>query len=410
MAKTLFIRIDPTATEASWQLTDNGQLAGPMRKGRLADAARYARSARNAHVVVCVPAEETFISFVTLPGKNRSKQLKAAPYAVEDQLVGDIESLHFSLSVNAHAGQYLISAVEKRLIEFWDKSLKAAGIHVDAIIPDVMLLSSGFEKWTILLESDRALVRTPLGMFSSDISNLPMLVSNLYQQAGDDAPDEIIVYDCSDANHMAVLTALTENIRFDVNECSQSAFAIMAKNYDLRGSTNLLQGEYGSSEGIAKYIKPWYSAAGLVAVWLVWQLSLNIVTYYDLKSQSTQLTQQMAKVYKQAFPKETPPSAGYERADMQKRLSTMRNAQGKSEVSFQDIFVSVGPILKRYKGLKIRQIKYRNGVIELALDTKESQLVDKFKTELTSKTKWQVEIKSRNSKKEITQVRITVSG
>jgi len=90
MARTLFLRIDPTASEASWQLVENDQLAGPLGQGRLEGARK---AALGAHVVVLIPAEEVFLSNVTLPGKNRNKLLKALPYAVEDQLVDDIDEL-----------------------------------------------------------------------------------------------------------------------------------------------------------------------------------------------------------------------------------------------------------------------------------------------------------------------------
>ena len=45
MARTILLRIDPTATDASWQRVENGQLAGSFHQGKLADANRHCRGA-----------------------------------------------------------------------------------------------------------------------------------------------------------------------------------------------------------------------------------------------------------------------------------------------------------------------------------------------------------------------------
>ena len=131
MVHTLFLRIDPTASEASWQLAEHGRLLGPQGQGTLAEAQR---AARGAHVVVMVPAEELFLNYVALPGKNRQKLRKAIPYAVEDQLVDDIEDLHFALSNQTQHGRYLVAAVEDRMMQFWDKAIIAAGIRCDCLL------------------------------------------------------------------------------------------------------------------------------------------------------------------------------------------------------------------------------------------------------------------------------------
>jgi len=318
MARTLFLRIDPTATEASWQLVENDQLAGPLGQGRLEGARK---AALGAHVVVLIPAEEVFLSNVTLPGKNRNKLLKALPYAVEDQLVDDIDELHFALGTHSESGKYLVAAVEQKLMDYWDQAFRAAGIRVDTIVPDASALLATTDDWTILLEPDRALVRGTNGLFASDIQTLPVLLMNLYQQAGEAKPAQVTVYDCSQSSHLAGLQARTEGINFSLIECSEGVFNLFAKHYTPRRAVNLMQGDYSRKEHVSKHLKPWIPAAALFCVWLAWQLVLNIGAYIELDNRNDELGQEMRKTFQSAFGRAKLPPPGYERAYMEKQLN-----------------------------------------------------------------------------------------
>ena len=406
MPRTILLRIDPTATEASWQRVENGQLAGSFHQGKLADASRHCRG---AHVIVMVPSEEVFITNVALPGKNRKKLIKAVPYAVEDQIVDDIETLHFALSPTPADGQYVVAAVEERMMEYWDKSLKAAGIFAETLIPDVLALQDAKESWTVLLEADRALVRSPSGMFSSDIDNLPFMLNNLHQQAGDEKPDEVVIYDCSKASHITTLTALCSEIGFNVMECPDGPFGILARHYEPRSSVNLLQGEYNRQQGLGRHIKPWIPAAALFAVWIGWQLVVNITALIDLGNKSEVLTEQMRSVYKSAFAGAKLPAAGYERSSMEAKLNLILEKRGQSQGSLQEMLVQTAPILKNVSGVKIDGMRYTNGKLDIDLTVKLSSDVEPLKEKIENQTGWEVKSNASTSKG-VTKVRLTIKS
>jgi len=404
MPRTVLLRIDPTATDASWQRVENGQLAGSFHQGKLSDAFRHCRG---AHVIVMVPSEEVFITNIALPGKNRKKLIKAVPFAVEDQIVDDIETLHFALSPAATDGQYVVAAVEKRMMEYWDKSLKAAGIFAETLIPDVLALQSSSESWTVLLESERALVRSPFGMFCSDIENLPFMLNNLYQQASDQQPDEVMIYDCSKASHMITLTALCTEIEFNVLDCADGSFGVLARHYEPRSSVNLFQGEYNRQQGLGRHIKPWIPAAALFAVWIGWQLVVNITALIDLGNQGDVLTEKMRSVYKSAFTGAKLPAAGYERSSMEAKLNQILEKQGQAQGSLQEMLVQTAPILKNVSGAKIDGMRYTNGKLDIDLTVEQSSDVDPLKEKIESQTGWEVKLNASTSKG-VTKVRLTI--
>jgi len=405
VARTILLRIDPTATDASWQRIENGQLAGSFHKGRLAEAFRYCRG---ASVVVMVPAEEVFITRIPLPGKNRKKLIKAVPYAVEDQVVDDIETLHFALSSVPQEGKYIIAAVETRLIDYWDNALKAVGIHVETMIPDVLALLDSKESWSVLLEPNRALVRTPEGMFSSDIENLPLMLNNQYNLT-EDKPDEVTVYDCSQANHMTTLKALCSNIEFSLVDCPDGPFSVFARHYDTRNSVNLLQGEYNRQQGIGRHVKPWIPAAGLFAVWIGWQLVVNVSAMIDLGSRSEELTLQMQDVYKSAFRGAKKPPLGYERSSMESKINKLLEKQGQAKGGLQEMLVKTAPILKNVKGVVIDGLRFSNGKLDIDLTVKGSSDVEPLEKKIKQQTGWEVKSNASTSKG-VTKVRLNIKS
>ncbi len=404
MARTVLLRIDATATEASWQRVENGQLAGSFHRGSLADASRYTRG---AHVIVLVPSEDVFVTFADLPGKNRKKLIKAVPYVVEDQIVDDIDDLHFALSLQPVHGRYIVAAVEKRLMEYWDSALRAAQIRAEIMVPDILALADAPDAWTVLLEPERALVRSPMGAFSSDIDNLPLMLDNLYNEAGEDKPGEVTVYDCSKSTHMTTLTALTDGIEFNVLECADGAFGVFARQYDARHSVNLLQGEYNRQEGMMRHVKPWIPAAALVAIWITWQLALSVIEIINLNAQSDELVQQMRQVYKNAFPGAKLPAPGYERGNMQAQLRELQEKQGKASGSLQEMLVRTAPILKNVSGMTINGIRYNNGKLDLELTIKQSSDLEPLKKKLEEQTGWEVQSQA-STVKGVTKVRLNI--
>jgi len=406
MSRMLFLRIDPTASEASWQLVENGQLVGPVGSGKLSDARR---SARGVPVVVLVPSEEIFLDKVALPGKNRNKLRRAIPYAVEDQLIDDIDNLHFALSSHAHQGHYLVAAVEERMMDYWDKAMINAGIRVETMVPDVSALVPGDGQWIVVLESTRAMVRTADTLFATDIASLPVMLENLYDATDEAERPQITLYDCSHDDKAVLLQAAVPQLSFNTAETTQGVFEVFARLYDPRQSVNLLQGEYNRQEGWRKQLRPWYSVAALLVIWLGWQLTLSIGAYIELNKTSHQLTMQMRAVHKRAFASAKAPAPGYERNDMEARLKRLQKTQGRAAGSLSEMLVMTAPILKKAPGINIDGIHYLNGSLDLVLTTKDTSQIDKLKNDLQSQTGWDVKSQA-STDKGITRVRMKITS
>jgi general secretion pathway protein L len=406
MARTLVLRMDPTASEASWQLIENGQLVGPAGQGQLSDARR---AAHGNHLVVLVPSEDIFLTKIELPGKNRSRLLKAVPYAIEDQLVDDVEDLHFALSPQPVQGRFLVASVEHKLIEYWRSSLLSAGLRVEAIVPDVFALNKDDGQWRVILESHRALVCTPNSLFATDESNLSFMLSNAVHQAGEgNAPETITVYDCSRSDQMSMLQASTSGINFELIECPDGLFGIFAENYTAKSAVNLLQGEYSRQEKFSRQFRQWIPAAVLFAIWITWQIVAHIFTYIELNNQSESLNQQMVQVYKQAFPGKKVPL--YVKRDMKAKIDDMRKKQGRSDVTLNQLLASVAPPLTRAKSINLEGMSYKGGTLEVSVTTRLSTQLDNLKKDIEDQTQWKVDVSGKSTTQGLTKARLLIKG
>ncbi len=406
MARTLFIRLEQNLTHASWQLVENQQAVGPVGYGDLAGAHS---AASGAHVVALLPAEDFFLTYVRLPGKNRKKLVKALPYAIEDQLVDNIDDLHFALGTSELDGKYLVAAVEDSLMQRYCDAIRAAGLRADEMVPDVAALSATNNDWTILLEQERALVRATSGMFASDLDTLPIMLENLYQQDDEHQPEKISVYDCDGSDYLSTLQSTMADVTFNEMECAQGIFAIYAQHYTPKQSVNLLQGEYSYKENISKHLKPWIPAAALFCIWLGWQLVLHIGEYVDLSSRSEQLATDIRAVYSRALPKSKPPAPGYERAYMEKQLNELLKRQGQSAGSLQEIISASAVVLKNTSGLEINGIQYSAGNLTLELTISKASEIEQLKQKLATQTGYKISSQA-STEKGVTKVRLKISS
>jgi general secretion pathway protein L len=137
MRNTLLIRVGQVDDgSCEWlPLDGTGQPVGRVRSGDLAAAAAEANGLR---VVVLVPGIDCLLTQATIPGRNRQKLLRAVPYALEEQLIEDVENLHFSLGPALPGGGYPVVVIATRRMDAILGACRSAGLDVYQVIPDIL--------------------------------------------------------------------------------------------------------------------------------------------------------------------------------------------------------------------------------------------------------------------------------
>lgn len=404
MARQLLIQITETElnsdTVVAWLLIEDGQQDGKVMQGSLADAARYAD---NARVTVTVPAELVYLTRQRLPGKNRQRLLKAIPFALEDQLIDDIEDMHFALGSTDPQGLYWVAAVRRELMDSWSQALARAGLHPQVMIPDVMLLPTTIGEVSLLADETRCLLVLADGeRYAIDRTNLELGL----QKAQSNKNVAVTQVRCYSAQDDSELVSQVKDQFSDVTAEVVAPLRLIGKGLASPLLINLLQGNYSRREKRRHQFQVWYPAAALLAIWIVSRLLLAVVDNIQLSHQLSKVQQQQQQVYRQAFPAVRPGGDVYRK--MEAKLKELQQKRGQANASFYAMLDQLAPILGSTTGLQVTVLRYHDGRVDLELRLPSLQSLDQLKASLVKQPAWQVEIQSASSNKNQVEARLQI--
>ena len=156
----------------------------PITRGAEARLEQVSSVAQNAHVIVLLPLQQMLPSTVNTRARKSKHLQKAIPFALEDEVADDIENLHFALGRRYGENDYPVAVIEKVTLDSVLETLASAGVYPDILTADVFALPFREGSWTILVEDDRALVRTSKFQgFTIDLHNLQQMLTSSLRQA-----------------------------------------------------------------------------------------------------------------------------------------------------------------------------------------------------------------------------------
>lgn len=158
MSDTLYVRLPPGAVPGcplEWVLLEAE--GAPSASGTTAEAPLP--SARR--VVALVPGSEVSVASAELPTRSPAKALSLAPFALEEQLAGDIEDLHFAVGGVDDGGQSTFVICERAAMERWLEVLGAVGAAPAALVPDFLAVPENPGNTVLWLENGQLVVRHP---------------------------------------------------------------------------------------------------------------------------------------------------------------------------------------------------------------------------------------------------------
>ncbi|MHB8428674.1 MAG: type II secretion system protein GspL, partial [Acidiferrobacterales bacterium] len=142
---------------------------GETRHGQVAQLAELPAELRVAHVWVWTPAAETMLAQITLPTSSRARIAQALPYALEDQLLGEPESLHFAYRVQG-GGSLIVGVTARTRLQAWIDALKTSGLEPAVLCPAILALPWDDKGWSLTPDGGELIVRTgPWSGFTCDL-------------------------------------------------------------------------------------------------------------------------------------------------------------------------------------------------------------------------------------------------
>lgn len=370
MRETLYLQLRDTAPDAplAYALAAAPSGAGAqVQRGTLEAILPLAALRR---VVAFVPGSDVRLAAVQVPARAPARILQAAPFALEEQLAEDVDTLHFALGApgQAEGGAHPVAIVARARMDAWLAPLRGRGVRIDALLPETLCLPApGDDRWTGLAESGRVTVRT--GAWSGFSCALDDL--GAFLRLAD--PD----------GRAALRLFVARDVEFDFSRAGRpiellpgygSGLEVLARHFAPASSINLLQGAYSESQDWQRLAAPWRLAGALAAAWLV---LAGVVYGADAWRTGRELAAQNARNFarcQQVFPKDCVsevlmPSV----VEQQARL--LRAGSGGGAPLFQ-LLGTLAAALQATPGLTLESMQFREGALSLSLTGTDLQALE----------------------------------
>jgi general secretion pathway protein L len=308
--------------------------------------------------------------------------LRAIPYALEESLASDVDSLHFALGRVLDDDRYPVAVVKRSTMDAWGECLRDAGISAHQWVPDHLALPRA-DGWSVLVEGDEVLVRSgDYSGFACDTTTLPTLVSML--SAREELPEQAHVYGGT------VLDLAGVDVELD--DSGVQSLEILARGWAQGPVIDLLQGAYSRREEWGRLLRPWKATAALLLAAILITVITTGVNYVRLSAQQTRLAADIEALYKKTFPNAR--RIVDPRAQMEQQLKQLQRSAGGGDTDFLAMFAETASVVRNAKGIAVNGASYRDGRLDLELQADNLQLLDTLKQSLVSSGRMSAEIQS----------------
>ncbi len=351
-----------------------------------------------ASLLVLVPGRDVSIARVALPSGSRQRLRQALPFALEEQLVEDVDHYHFALGSKLDDGAWLAAAVARDRMASWMDELAEAGLNPDALLPEPLLLPqpAGEDQANVLLDADRALVRVGAAQaFEADLSDLDVLLS-------------------LQANLATIHVADPDGRWSSPASLSRKLLELGPWPQDAAGALkvpelNLLQGQWqGRGDAAAKIGGLWRWAAVAGAAAGVLLLANRYLEVRALSDQLEVLQGVAGEVAGSALDQVTPGS-DY-RSQLSAALGRLQGARGAAEDGFLYLLEIVGPALVAGDRVQLASINFRSDGMVLDLTAGSLDQVENLRRQISDQAPVPVVIESSETVIDGTRVRMRIGG
>ncbi len=252
---------------AAWQVVDAHGAPLPLSgEGELEQAAALSEGRR---VALLLPAQEVFRIRMDLPARGRRAAAKGARYALEDQIAGDVEDLHFTCG--PISGKQLdVAAIERKRLAGWLRQSHEAGLNPDSACSEGDALPDMPNVAVALLERDALLLRDGAGrVVAAKPPELAGLVDILRaEHAGEEAvPFRLLIY-CEPSLEGAAREAMAKlaGQEVELRLLKQGVMAQLSAEALSGRPVDLLQGEFRRRGKGGRWIRNGILAAAAAAL------------------------------------------------------------------------------------------------------------------------------------------------
>lgn len=365
---------------------------GELRSGRADDLAALHKETVGARLRVWTPGMDTLLTRTRLPTRSRSKILQALPFALEEQLLGEPDRLHFAFQP-LDDGELAVAVTERAQVEAWLAALHDAHLHPVSIAPAQLALPLTPGDWTVAFGADEVWLRTGpysgiattpngdavLAIFTSAVAEARM--------AGQAPAGVRVLNPPADFNAEHWSRTLGLEVRAETLELGD--YWLNAPNL------SLTQADLGDGRRWLKRLAPLRPAAILLAVWFIADLGFTAVEWARLHHTAQAQQARMVALFRQSFPGAS--AIVDAPLQMQRNLAALRARSGVAGPGdFLPLVGRVAPVLQANTQVQIQSLNYSDAALTLTVSAPSFQVLDRIKNGIGG-AGLQVEVVSANS-------------
>jgi general secretion pathway protein L len=399
MQTSLYIRLGTAPEEGVRWLSRTAEGSSAVRQGELKEAALRSQGER---ITVLLPAAAMLPLSAELPPLQGQKLRRAVPYAVEEQLAGDVEGYHFALGKRQADGTLPLLALEREQMVQWQALFAAAELKPHACLNEAQLLPWQPGELSLLLEADGTLLR----LSTQEAYSLPLQgLEDLLELALQRAPQEVTTLRIFDGRGEGAAEPLWQGGLAQLEqhyEVVSEPLALLTTTQNGQ-AINLLQGEFSRKEQLGRLWRPWRATAALLAAWLLLLGGEAIYDYRRLAAEEQRLYAAVEQLYRDTFPEAK--NVVNPKVQMERKLAELQG--GGSGGAFVSLLATSGPVLSGSSGVELQNLRYRQGELELELQLADLPALDALKASLEQQG-LAVDIRNASSRDERVEGRLAI--
>lgn len=389
MSEWLVLRL-PHGADGSpgWLLVDGeGRPLSALQSGPLAAAATLAAG---RSVAVLLAAADVLLTEVELPQGAAGRAAQLVPYALEEQLVGDLDAQHFAVGRPRAGGQVPVAVIARERMLHWLAVLSAAGIAPTRVCAEHALLPAIAGQAVAMLDGELLCLRDAHGAVHSLSAPAGGLADALALLLGEGRASTVLALYTTPADWQARRSEI-ESLRDALGELrpqllNQGLLPWLATQVPGTSAVNLLQGEFAPRRSAGAGWPQWRLAATLAAALLVAHLGVQGWRLHQLGASEQQLDADLL-----ALAGPLPPGPGSVRTRIEQALRAAQS--GDDQVGLMPAMQALAQALGAAPGARLQGLDFRDGTLQLKLRASDAQGLEKINQSLRA-AGWNAELVS----------------
>lgn len=379
----LILRLQtPQDNEFAYAKLDGQAVSGEWHSGNWAQVSKLNA---NQPIVLFIPSAEVLLTRTVLVTSNARQLKQALPYALEENLVGEVEDQHFVWQAETE-NTLAVAVIERERLKAWIQLLKQQKLRAKAILPDIFALPINSVMPTVWQREGQAWVRTDaLSGFSCPAVSLPLVVNSLFDP--DVQERKLQLYTDQPAEWQQAFTIFPE----------PQPNHLLQKSLQAGLGLNLLAGyQDDSMSSFNRNWRRWKLVAGLAVFCSVVWAGIQGMDIWQSSEQLKRAEQQNLALFHEIFPEIKDVSVNGLRARATSEIAKIQslNPAATDKISLLPYLTMVGKVFQQEQGLKITEVRARDGRLSVVFETPDLQAIERIGQGLTTLLGREVGVKS----------------